>query len=214
MGWLLAIVLALVCFIGMVMVLKLPRRAWELCGATLVLGLVGYAIQGSPSQAGSPTQPREQAGAESAAAALKARKAMGDGSTMTDKYLTPADALVRHGQYGEAVELLRGAVAEQPGNGEAWLALANALVGHAEGNLSPASILAFRKAEAAAPGHPGPPFFLGLALAQSGRVEEGRALWAELLARTPPDAPWREELVARLADLDAFIARQKAKGAL
>jgi cytochrome c-type biogenesis protein CcmH len=130
---------------------------------------------------------------------------------MADKYLTPADALARHGQYADAAEILRGAVAEDPGNGEAWLAMANALVGHAEGQLSPAALLAFRRAEMASPNHPGPPFFLGLALAQSGQLEQGRAIWAELLARSPADAPWREELVARLADLDAFIAREKAR---
>lgn len=210
MGWLIAGILALTCFLAMALVLKLPRRTWEVSAAALILGLAGYALQGNPSMAGSPTAPKEKVAGAEAAEAVKARKAMGNGSTVTDKYMTPADALARHGQYGDAAELLRGAVAEQPNNGEAWLAMANALVGHAEGNLSPASVLAYRNAERAAPDHPGPPFFLGLALAQSGRTEEGRAVWAELLARSPADAPWRGELTARLADLDAFIARSKA----
>ena len=209
MGWLIAGMLALACFLVMALVLKLPRRTWEVSAAALILGLAGYALQGNPSMPASPTEAKEKAGSAEAAEAVKARKAMGSGSTVTDKYMTPADALARHGQYGDAAELLRGAVAEQPGNGEAWLAMANALVGHAEGNLSPAAVLAFRNAERAAPDHPGPPFFLGLALAQSGRTDEGRAIWLELLARSPADAPWRAELTARLADLDAFIARQK-----
>lgn len=212
MGWLIAGMLALACFLVMALVLKLPRRTWEVSAAALILGLAGYALQGNPSMPASPTEAKEKAGSAEAAEAVKARKAMAGGSTVTDKYMTPADALARHGQYGDAAELLRGAVAEQPGNGEAWLAMANALVGHAEGNLSPAAVLAFRNAERAAPDHPGPPFFLGLALAQSGRTEEGRAIWAELLARSPADAPWRAELTARLADLDAFIARPKAAG--
>lgn len=210
MGWLIAGALALACFLGMALVLKLPRKTWEVSAAALILGLAGYALQGSPSQPAKPTEPKEKVAGAEAAEAVKARKAMAGGSTVTDKYLTPADALARHGQYGDAAELLRGAVAEQPANGEAWLAMANALVGHAEGNLSPAAILAYRNAERAAPDHPGPPFFLGLALAQSGREEEGRAIWAELLARSPADAPWRAELTARLADLDAFIARKAA----
>lgn len=214
MGWLIAAMLALLAFVAMVLVLKLPRKAWGICAAALALGLGGYALQGQPSMAGAPKAPKDSALSEEGAESTDVRKSMGDGSLTVDKRLITADAYARHGQYADAVELLNGAVAEQPGNAEAWLAMANALVADAEGNLSPAAVLAYRKAEVAAPDHPGPPFFLGLALAQSGRLEEGRALWAELLQRSPPDAPWRAELAARLADLDAFIARQKARGAL
>jgi cytochrome c-type biogenesis protein CcmH len=47
-----------------------------------------------------------------------------------------------------------------------------------------------------------------MALIQSGRLGEGRAIWADLLARSPKDAPWRGDLEKRLAELDAFVARQ------
>jgi cytochrome c-type biogenesis protein CcmH len=60
----------------------------------------------------------------------------------------------------------------------------------------------------AAPNSAGPPFFLGLAMIQSGRLGEGRAMWADLLARSPADAPWRADLEKRLGELDGFVASQ------
>ena len=59
-----------------------------------------------------------------------------------------------------------------------------------------------------APDSPGPPFFLGLALAQSGRLDDARALWFDLLQRSPADAPWRAGLQERLGQLDALIGRR------
>jgi cytochrome c-type biogenesis protein CcmH len=91
--------------------------------------------------------------------------------------------------------------------------MANALVSHADQRLSPAAILAFRRAQNAAPDNPGPPFFLGLALAQSGRLQEGRAIWAELLARTPQGAPWRADLTDKVGQLDRFIAERAVRQA-
>ena len=35
---------------------------------------------------------------------------------------------------------------------------------------------------------------------------------ADLLARAPKDAPWHDDLVAKLAELDAFMARQQQAG--
>ncbi|MCB2064170.1 MAG: tetratricopeptide repeat protein, partial [Novosphingobium sp.] len=109
--------------------------------------------------------------------------------------------------------VLLGAVDDDPKNAQAWLALGNALVAHADGLLTPAALHAYSNAERAAPESPGPPYFLGLALAQSGRFAEARELWADLLERTPDDAPWREMLTERLARLDLLIAMQASKAA-
>jgi cytochrome c-type biogenesis protein CcmH len=121
-----------------------------------------------------------------------------------------ADAFARRGQYAAAAEVLRGAVAKDPNNAEAWLTMGNALVSHAEGTVSPAAVYAYGRAAQAAPDSAGPPFFLGYALIRSGRIEEGRKLWADLLARSPMDAPWRADLEKRLGELDGFLAQQAA----
>jgi cytochrome c-type biogenesis protein CcmH len=82
------------------------------------------------------------------------------------------------------------------------VALGNTLVGHSDGLITPAAQFAFQKAAKISPEHPGPPFFMGLALAQSGKLVEARAIWAELLRRAPADAPigktsrpgWRDSI--------------------
>lgn len=211
MSWVLAGGLAVLAFAAIAFLFKAPRRGWEAVGAALLLGLAGYAVQGHPGQPGAP---KEAAISLSDGSGLvEARKQLGDGDSRPgSSWLTIADGMTRNGQFGDAASILLGAVEKNPKDGEAWLALANALVGHAEGNLSPAALLAYQRAAESAPDHPGPPFFLGLALAQNGRLADARQLWANLLARTPENAPWRADLALRLERLDAYIAQQEQAG--
>lgn len=208
MSWVLALVLALTAFLAAAFLLKAPRSGWEAIGAALLLGIAGYGLQGSPGLPSAPKRPVEN-GDTGAAALVQARQQLGGQAGLPgNEWIVIADALARHGQYAEAAGVLQGAVEKDPRNAEAWLAMANALVGHSDGMLTPASLYAYRHAAQASPEHPGPPFFLGLALAQSGRLTEARRVWADLLNTSPPEAPWRADLEQRLGQLDAFIARQ------
>lgn len=211
MTWVLVLSIALVAFLAMSWLMKKPRSGREAIGAALFVGIAGYAAQSHPSQPGSPTAARETVSGN--AEGVTARQKLANGPAGTDKWIVIADGLARHGQFADAATVLRGAVEKNPRNADAWLAMANALVSHADQRLSPAAILAFRRAQEASPGNPGPPFFLGLALAQSGRLQEARATWASLLARSPADAPWRADLILRLQQLDAFIGEQAARQA-
>lgn len=208
MSWLPVIALAIGAFLAIAFVLKASRSGWEAIGAALLLGIAGYALQGSPGLSGAPKAPVEQMKSDGNLA-VAARQQLGKGQVdMQSNWQIIGDGMARNGQYGDAAGVLLGAVEQNPNNADAWLALGNALTAHAEGNLSPAALYAYRRAEQAAPDHPGPPFFLGLALAQNGQLAEGRKLWADLLARSPRDAPWRADLEARLGELDGFIAAQ------
>lgn len=210
-GWALALGLALAAFAGLVLVLKVGRKAWEALGASLLFGLAGFAFQANTGQPGAPKQ-SEQKTTDGAGALIDARKQLdAQGSVAPNRWIVIADALSRNGQYGDAAAVVLGAVESNPSNADAWLSLANNLVAHAEGNLTPPAAYAYEQAGRADPAHPGPPFFLGLALAQQGKFAEGRRLWADLLARSPVDAPWRADLAQRLERLDAFIAAQAAK---
>ena len=207
MSWIFIIGLAALVFILLAVVLKAPRGSWELLGAALLLGIAGYAWQGSPAQRGAPKAPAETMDGGKGALAVAERQKLAESAPMSDRDIVVADALARHGQFADSAEFLRGAVQRNPNNADAWLAMANSLVGHAEGTISPAAVFAYDQAERAAPGSPGPAFFKGLALIRSGRFDEGRKAWAALLARTPPDAPWRSDLQARVAELDGFLAK-------
>lgn len=210
MSWVLAIGLALAAFVVLAFVLKAPRSGWEAIGAALLLGIAGYGLQASPGLEGAPKPPAQQIDSDPGAL-VAARSAVSDSELPpSNKWVVIADAMSRNGQFANAAQVLLGAVDDDPKDGEAWLALANALVSHADGILTPAALYAFQKAADAEPEHPGPPFFLGLAMAQSGRFAEARALWSELLDRTPPDAPWRENLEMQLGRLDGIMAQQEA----
>ena len=208
MAWALAIALAAAALAVLIRLGRAPRAAWEVIAAALVFGLAGFAVQARPDLASAPKQAAADTGA-SGADMVDARRQMNTGGpTSGDRWLIPADALARRGQFADAAGMALGATEQNPGNADAWLALANNLVAHAQGQLTPAALYAFDRASKADPAHPGPPYFMGLALAQNGLLTQGRAMWADLLARSPADAPWRKDLAARLADLDQYIARQ------
>ena len=210
MTWVLVAALVVAVFGTLAFVLKVPRGGWEAVGAALLLGVAGYALQGSPRLAGAPKVAEEKIEGNSARIVAERQAMSANPSDPGSNWQVIADGLARHGQFADAAGVLLGAVEKDPKNADAWLAMGNAMVGHAQGTLSPAAIYSYRRAAEADPAHPGPPFFLGLAMAQAGRLVEARDLWAGLLARTPKDAPWRPDLAMRVAQLDTFIARQGA----
>jgi len=213
MTWVVILGIAAVVFAALVFVFKVPRVAWELTGAALLFGLAGYALQGHPGLAGAPKPPVEDQRTADAEL-LRQRQAMGNKFGQGQSWLVVSDALARQGQFRAAADFLGHAVREHPNDADLWVALGNALAGHSDGMISPAAQFAFRRAATIDPAHPGPPFFLGYALAQSGHLVEARALWVGLLQRTPPEAPWRRDLVEKLARLDQAIAMSEGKATM
>jgi len=213
MTWFGVIALALAAFIAMALWLKTPRSGWAMLGAALLAGLAGYAIQASPNQPGSPRFSASQALIDPVDSIMM--RDLLDESEIPpgNQWIVIADAMARNGQHADAAKVLLGAVDADPKNAQAWIALGNALVAHADGQLTPAALHAYKRAAEAAPKSPGPPFFLGMGMAQSGRFEEARKVWAELLERTLQEAPWRAMLAERLARLDSLIAVQASESA-
>lgn len=211
MTWVIVLLIAAAVFGLLAFVLKMPRAGWELSGAALLVGIAGYALQGSPGQPGAPKAPVENKRAADEAL-VKQRQQMGDQFAQGQSWLILADGLARQGQYGAAAEVLRKGTQQFPKDADLWVSLGNALVGHSDGMITPAAQFAFQKAASIAPDHPGPPFFMGLALAQSGRLADARAMWAELLRRSPHDAPYRADLVERIQRIDSIIAQSSGTG--
>ncbi len=199
------ILLAMAAFVTAVLLLRLPRSGWALFGAALLFGLSGYALQGHPGRPGAPQAASVQA-SETGTAMVDARRELFNPAQPPQRFVTVADGFARRGQYADAAGILRGSLTDNPEDTEAWIALGNALVEHAEGQPTPAALYAYSRAEALSPDHPAAPYFLGVALLRAGRANDTRAVWAEMLADAPRDAQWVPAMRERLKRLDAMIA--------
>jgi len=201
MGWIILLVMVAVIFGTLLWIAKLPRTAYEITGAALLLGVAGYAWQGNPGMAGVSVEPTEKPNSFDEDS-ISSRNEMGERFGTAREWLVFSDSLNRDGKHGAAANYLRNGVKEHPKDPDLWVGLGNALVVHADGVITPAAQFAFQQAANISPEHPGPPFFLGMAYAQSGKLDQARAIWTELLERSDEDAPWRADLESRLATLN------------
>lgn len=195
----LVILVALIALsLGALWLLRVRGAAFTAAATALLMGGAGYALQGSP---GIPGAPAQSMGDRDYFPLTQARHAFFGEFTFAESWLRMSEALERDGESEDAVGILVNAVKRYPGDPQLWIGLGNALVDHARG-LTPAAELAYKRAEAAAPGHPAAPFFYGLALARSGDREGALKLWKGILASAPRDASWRplvEQGVAALS---------------
>ncbi len=185
-GWLTLILIVLL-VAGFLWVLRVRGPMLQLSAAALLFGAAGYAVQGEPGLGGSPRSAEQRA---APIPLTKIRHAFFGTFGPTEHWLVISESYASRGETEDAVKVLTAAVREHPGDPALWVGLGNALTDHA-GTLTPASQLAFSRAAELAPGHPAPPFFLGLALIRSGEPQEGIELWRKLIAAAPPTASWR-----------------------
>jgi cytochrome c-type biogenesis protein CcmH/NrfG len=201
MGWLFVLVMALAIFAALWRFGRLDRGGLQFVGAALLLALAGYAWQGHPGLAGSPHRPPEHRGLPDSEFAKVRQDLIGRFNT-ADRWLTIAEAYSRDGDTQGAAQIIEAALREHPDDPDLWVGLGNALVIHGGGLMSPAAQLAFDRAAALAPNHPGPKFFYGLALAQGGHLDEAEKVWRDLLATAPPNAMWRGAIEERLQAIE------------
>lgn len=209
MSWLPILALATAAFAIAVLVLKVGRSGWALLGATLLFGLTGYALQGSPGQPGAP-KPAAVPDPKSGELFVAGRREFYGKDQPPSRWVTTGDAFMRRGDYQRAADFYRNAVEENPGDVEGWSALGIALIEHSEGNLTPAAIEALRRSESLEPGNAAPRYFLGLAWLRAGEPLRTLELWDEALAEAPEGAEWRESLALRRNRLAGMLAQMVA----
>lgn len=203
MGWIVALFLAALTGLVLLRFGRLPKGSSGFVAAAMLVALAGYAWQARPDLAGAPRQAVDEEKIPDTVFSRERTKMFGQFNAAGD-WLTAADALEREGARRSAVSVLNEGVRQNPGSADLYVGLGNALTLYAGGMVTPAARLAFDRAAEIAPNHPGPPFFLGLALAQAGQLDEAGNVWRELLDRTPADAPYRADLEQKLAQLAAM----------
>ncbi|MCB2046289.1 MAG: tetratricopeptide repeat protein [Novosphingobium sp.] len=209
MSWIVAIGMAVAALAVFALLFRVSNGALTTLATALLLGLAGYALQARPGMPGAPKQ-ADNPELKDGENLVTARKSFG-GKDPPVRFQIIADGLTRQGQFANAAGILRGAVRDDPRDAEAWLAMANALVAHAEGNATPASDYAYARALSADPDYAAPPFFMGVMKVREGDLAGARALWRQALVRTPADAPWRPELERRVVTIEAVLAQIEAE---
>jgi cytochrome c-type biogenesis protein CcmH len=183
--------------LGGLWLLRVRRGMLQACGAALLFGAAGYALQGSPGLAGWPAQ---GSSGRDFIPLTEARHAFYGNFSPAESWLRISEALGRSGNSEDEVGILQNAVRRYPGDPHLWVGLGNALVDHAHG-LTPPAEFAYRRAAELSPGYPAPPFFYGLALARSGDPQGAVAVWRNILATAPKDASWRPLIEQGIAAL-------------
>ena len=177
---------------------KLPeggtsKAGWVLLGAALLLaaGSIGFNIYSGQSGGDAPAAPQE--GAASIDALRAAAEASKDDA---GPWGDLAFAYFSQGQYDEAADAYRRAVAIAPGEAVLWSALGETLVLASKRDPLPAEALqAFEKAVSLDAQDPRARYFLAAKKDLDKDHEGAIAAWLDLLADSPQGAPWEADLV-------------------
>ena len=208
MGWLWFALIAAVTLAALWR-LGVARDYGWMVGSALMLGAAGYAWQQHAGLAGHPVKADAEAIAVDPGL-VEFRSAIMPGN---EAVLAAADEKLRVGDSTGAAQIILDAIARQPDAAPLWAGLGGAIAAHDGGQVSPASLIAFRRAVALAPTEPGPPFMLGLAYIQAGDLDSAKVAWVWTLALAPKEAPYRIEIAERLVMIDQFNAMKAGEAA-
>jgi cytochrome c-type biogenesis protein CcmH len=158
-----------------------------LAGVGLYIGRGNATLPSSPAPPVATTPAAPQQFAQAQAALL-------EDPANIPAWISLSDAMAQDGRTRDAVDALTLAGRAMPGSVDLWVARGEALVRHAQGQVTPAARFAFDQASRIAPDHPAPRFYLALAWMQAARPEEALATLEELARMSAPDAPWMDRV--------------------
>jgi len=109
-----------------------------------------------------------------------------------------APVLLRLGRTDDAVRAFRNSITYNGESAERRADLGEAITAAAGGVVTSEAKAEFEHAMALDGDTAKAGYFLGLAAEQDGRTDEAASIWRSILAKAPPDAPWRPVVQAAL----------------
>jgi cytochrome c-type biogenesis protein CcmH len=204
MGWLPAILIAAAVTAGLLLLVPLRKQLWPVIAAAVVLGVAGYAWQGSPQQAAAPAQPIT-AKLKAADSLLQMRADMDTGYGIGKQWLITADSYARSGKYDYSAAFIQAGLRDHPKNGDLWAGLGVVLLLAGDGQMSPPAKMAFANARKFGPRNPSPDYFEGLVELFEGRPAKTVEIWQRLVDDAPDKAIWRPKLESQLGGLKTML---------
>jgi cytochrome c-type biogenesis protein CcmH len=110
-----------------------------------------------------------------------------------------APVLAKLGRFDDAIRAYRNSIRINGDSASRRADLGEVLMAAAGGVVTSEAKAEFERAVALDPDEVKSSYFLGLAAEQDGRASEAASIWRAMLAKAPPDAPWRPLLQAALA---------------
>lgn len=194
------------------------RRAAAIAGLVLLpLGAAAlYIVLGSPHMPGQPQAarsdgPLEARSIESLVAKVEAHLESNPEDGRGWEVVGPV--YMRLGRFDDAVKARRNALRLLGANATREADLGEALTGLANGVVTAEAKAAFERALQFDAADFRSRYFIGLAAEQDGRRKEAAAIWSELLAHAPADAPWVGLVRESLARVDPTVAPLKGPSA-
>jgi cytochrome c-type biogenesis protein CcmH len=117
-----------------------------------------------------------------------------------------APVLARLGRYNDAVRAYHNSITYNGDSAERRADLGEAIAAAAGGVVTSEAKAEFERAIALNADDAKASYFLGLAAEQDGRSSEAASIWRTMLAKAPPDAPWRPLVRAALARVGGSTA--------
>jgi cytochrome c-type biogenesis protein CcmH len=202
-----AIALLSIILLGLLIWLGKLRRSGALAvAAVMMLGLAGYALQGSPGLAAAHGAPIA-ADRETTAALILVRSEMDRTFSPARPYLIASDAFSRDGNYRLAAAYLKSGIRKNPQSADLWAGLGVQLMLASNGQMSPPALFAFDRVRALDTRHPAPDYFAGLTTLFDGKPGDTLRLWEPLLANAPADARWKKRLELQLQGVKILEAQ-------
>jgi cytochrome c-type biogenesis protein CcmH len=178
---------------------------YALCALCMGAALFGYIKFGNRTHLDVPA-PKLQTPVVALQNYQNAKAALQQDPANVSAWIDLSMALQSQGESARAIEALEVATRAMPKVADLWVARGQALIVHGGGAISPAARLAFDRASALDPTHPGPRLYLALAWLQAGQPKKALPLLESLAKDSPRNAPWLPRVARMTRGAKAMIA--------